>query len=147
VVRYRAVWALGYTHEPRAYETILRLTDDPDEGVRYDATIALGILGDQRAIKPLTQMCLKEDATRPAADGLSRMGLKATSALIELLRQGGPNVRWSAVQVLGNFAKEFGDRRSIELVQACVNDPDPEVRENAAFWLNDIGKGEPTLAI
>src|SRR5579872_3031502 len=44
VVRFRAVWALAYTHDPRAYETILHLADDADERVRYDATIALGIL-------------------------------------------------------------------------------------------------------
>ena len=51
VVRFRAAWALAHTHDPRAYETLLRLTDDPDSGVRYDATIGLGVLGDIRAIE------------------------------------------------------------------------------------------------
>src|SRR5438067_9894688 len=61
VVRFRAVWALGYAKDSEAYETILRLCGDPDEGVRYDATIALGILGDGRAIEPLSQMLLSND--------------------------------------------------------------------------------------
>lgn len=142
VVRFRAVWALGYTHDPRAYETLLRLTDDPDEGVRYDATIALGILGDERAIEPLKQICLRNDVSRPAGMAFHRMGVRSVPALTELLHQGNPEVRWSVTQVLGNFAQEFSDQRSIELLQVAANDPDPAVRENAEFWLEEIRKAE-----
>lgn len=144
VVRFRAVWALGYTHDPRAYETILRLTEDPDEGVRFDATIALGILGDERAIEPLKQIFLRNDVSRQAAGmGFDRMGVKSVPALIELLEQGNPEVRLSVTQVLGGFAQDFSDQRSIELLQVAANDPDPAVRENAEFWLEEIRKAEP----
>jgi HEAT repeat protein len=147
IVRFRAVWALGYTHDPQAYETILHLTDDPEENVRYDATIALGILGDERAIEILTQLFLSNDATRPAADALSRMGIKVVPALMVALDQGNSHVRWSALQVLGNFAKDFGDERCIELLQAYANDPEHEVRENATFWLDEIREVAPQVFI
>jgi HEAT repeat protein len=140
VVRFRAVWALAYTHDPRAYETLLRLTDDPDEGVRYDATIALGILGDDRAIEPLIQMHSRHDATRPGGMAFRRLGLVSVPGLLDVLRRGNPAVRWSVVQVLGDFAEAFGDQRCIELLHDCRNDPDSMVRENTELWLNEISK-------
>jgi len=57
-VRYRSAWVLGYTHDPRAYETIVQVTQDSHGFVRYDAAIALGILGDERAIAPLISLML-----------------------------------------------------------------------------------------
>jgi HEAT repeat protein len=138
VVRLRAVWALGYTHDPQAYETILHLTNDPDEGVRYDATLALGVLGDERAIEPLTRILLHNDDTGAAATVFIRMGLKALPALTEALQQGSPVVRRSVLNVLGNFAEKFGDERCLQLLQAYAKDPDPVVREDVEFWLKEI---------
>ena len=138
VVRFRAVWVLGYTHDSRAYETILRLTDDPDEGVRYDATIALGVLGDTRAIEPLTRYYLNNDGTRPAGMAFARMGLDVVPTLEEILRQGNGDVRWSVTQVLGNFVEKYRDEHCLELLKECRNDPDTSVSENAAFWIKEI---------
>jgi HEAT repeat protein len=145
VVRFRAVWALGYTHDPQAYETILHLMDDHEETVRYDATLALGILGDERAIEVLTRILLSNDETRPAADALSRMGIKAVPALMVALDQGDSPVRWSALQVLGNLAKDFGDVGCIESLQAYANDPDAMVGDNTAFWLDEISQVAPLV--
>lgn len=36
VVRYRAVWVLGYSQSAEAFDSIFRLCEDPDERVRYD---------------------------------------------------------------------------------------------------------------
>lgn len=55
-VRYRAVWALGATRSPRAYPTILARLQDPDERVRYDATMALGRFGYVQAVEPLIDL-------------------------------------------------------------------------------------------
>lgn len=142
-VRLRAAWVLGHTKDLRAYETILRLTDDPDERVRYDATIALGILGDRRASDPLTRMYLRNDPTRPAGMAFDRMGVQFVPVLIEILREGVPEVRWSVLQVLGGFAEKFGDERSIQTLEEARNDRDTEVRENAEFWLEEIRKVQP----
>jgi HEAT repeat protein len=143
VVRFRAAWALAYTHDSRAYETILRLADDPEERVRYDAVIALGILGDDRVIEPLTRMFLSNDETRPAGMGFGKMGLKAVPALAEVLHQGCPEVRWSVIQVLGNFASDTGDQSCMEMLHKCAKDPDLYVRENAEYWLDEIMNPEP----
>ncbi|MGI4789402.1 MAG: HEAT repeat domain-containing protein [Janthinobacterium lividum] len=64
-VRDRAVWVLGHTHDPGAYDTVLRLTRDPDGAVRYDAAIALGILGDLRAVMPLVALLTKNTPSTP----------------------------------------------------------------------------------
>ena len=66
-VRFRAVWALAQTRATSAYETILALTEDPDQRVRYDATVALGVLGDARAVEPLARLWARNDSTGPAA--------------------------------------------------------------------------------
>jgi HEAT repeat protein len=75
VVRFRAVWILGYSRAPAAYETVRELCDDPDPRVRYDAVVALGIHGDGRAIEYLAELTQAEDLTRPGKYALSRMGL------------------------------------------------------------------------
>jgi HEAT repeat protein len=138
-VRFRAVWALGHTQDSRAYETILRLIDDEDEAVRYDATLALGILGDERAIVPLVDIWLGDDQKRPAVDAISKMGLKAFSAVEGVLKFGYPHARWSAVAVLGSFSQEFADVRSMELLQESLNDKDSDVRAHAEYWLQELG--------
>ena len=73
-VRFRSVWALAYTHEPRVYDTILRLTQDPEGSLRYDEAIALGILGDERALAPLVALMQQRDL-EGAVDGAAAMGL------------------------------------------------------------------------
>ena len=50
------MWALGKIRDVYAYETILRLTQDADDAVAYDATLALAELGDLRALEPLRRM-------------------------------------------------------------------------------------------
>jgi HEAT repeat protein len=144
VVRFRAASALGHTGDPRAYDTLLRLTDDPDESVRYDATVALGVLGDMRALPALVRMCLSNDVTRPAAMALRKLGLEALPAVEEVLRQGDADSRWSAMQVVGGFAEEYRDERCIELLQKCLQDADPSVRSDAAFWLEEIALPDST---
>jgi HEAT repeat protein len=146
VVRFRAAWALAYTHDPRSYETILRLTDDPEERVRYDAVIALGILGDERAIEPLIRMLLSNDETRPAGSGLDRMGLKTVPALIGILHHCNPDVRVIVVDILGGFAKKFGDERCLELLKEFIQAPGLEVRKNAEYWLDEIMNSEPLVS-
>ena len=135
-VRFRAVWALAYTHDSRAYETIVRLTDDEDERVRYDATIALGILGDVRAIEHLKQVWLLNDETRPAYSGMVKFRLQALPALAELLRHPDPDIRHPAVNVIGGLACETNDAGCIELLETCLDDPDPETRSDVEFWLS-----------
>ena len=47
---------MGKSGEPQVLSVILRFLHDPDETVRYDAVIALGYLGDRRAIPVLEEI-------------------------------------------------------------------------------------------
>jgi HEAT repeat protein len=138
VVRFRAVCALGKTRDPRAFETILCLTDDPDERVRYDATLALGELGDMRAAEALLPIWLEDDVSRPAANAIATLGVKALPVVESALRHENARVRHSAVKVLGDSAVDHGDTRSIELLRRSLDDPDEYVRADAEFRLEEI---------
>jgi HEAT repeat protein len=136
-VRFRAVWALAHTHEASAFETILRLTDDPDEGVRYDATVALGIHGGQQALEHLVRILLLEDETRPAGMGLARLGISVVPALENVFGSAGAVARWVIVQIIGDLAVETRDSVCLKFLQRAQADPDPQVRENVEFWLDE----------
>ena len=60
-VRFRAVWVLGFSKDPRAFNAICSLLEDEDERVRYDATIALGHYGDERAVPLLWKLVQNRD--------------------------------------------------------------------------------------
>ena len=163
------MWALGKTRDPRAYETILCLTDDPEGYVRYDAAIALGVLGDERAVAPLVTLMQEPDdqhcVDSAAAMGLDRLGQSAMPALLEVLQNGANKARHLAADVLGGL----GDKRAVEplakllsdndkdmritaiealaqiggsdclvLIQGCLQDPVPEVREAAEYWIGEM---------
>jgi HEAT repeat protein len=137
VVRFRAVWLLGHTHAPQAYEAILDLTDDPDERVRYDATLALGILGDIRAIEPLERIWLGNDDSRPGEAALAEIGLPALSAVERVFRCGTQEQRQTAVNILGDWAKMHKNVRCVSLLREAADDDDGNVREDARFWLGE----------
>jgi HEAT repeat protein len=140
VVRFRAAWCLGKSRDPAAFETLLAMTDDSDECVRYDSVLSLGHLGDERAIEPLFRMALAQDATRPADNALSEFGLAAMSAVEELYRTGPPATRCSATDDAGHMAtKEGCYDRCIALLRTACDDLDPYVRENAEYWLSELG--------
>lgn len=143
VVRYRAAWALGKTRDPRAFEGLLRLTSDEDEGVRYDATLALGELGDERAIPHLHRIWLEDDHTRPAGEALAKMGPRAIPAVEEALRSESTNLRAGALNVLCALAPT-GNRRVFELLNECLNDPDPGIRTDAADQIEEQARASRT---
>jgi HEAT repeat protein len=138
VVRFRAAWALGHTGAPEAFEALLRLTDDPDERVRYDATMALGVLGDMRAAKPLFDMWLLADVSRPAPVAIMTLGVKALPFVEKALQEGSAGMRHTAVLVLWTYVTDDGSTRAIELLKGSLDDPDSDVRETAKLLLEEI---------
>ena len=46
MVRLRAAWLLGLSHDRRAFEPLCRMLRDPNAHVRYDVAFALGHHGD-----------------------------------------------------------------------------------------------------
>ena len=72
-VRFRVVWVLGISKDPRAFDAICSLLKDEDERVRYDATIVLGHHGDERAITLLWD--LVENRVDPLLGSAARIAL------------------------------------------------------------------------
>ena len=72
-VRFRVVWVLGVSKDPRAFDAICALLKDEDERVRYDATIVLGHHGDERAVPLLWN--LVENRADPLLGSAARIAL------------------------------------------------------------------------
>jgi len=104
------------------------LTKDPDDGVRYDAAIALGILGDSRGVGPLVQLVATSDPAfcvyGAASEGLYRLGKAAVPALIKLLRHRDAGVKYEAGSALGHMQEES----AIEPLAAMLLSPDAQTR-------------------
>lgn len=133
-VRYRAAWALGKIGDARAFETVLALIDDPDERVQYDATLALGKLADPRAVDILVARLIK-DTTGAVAFALVKLGTLARKKLAPWLDDPRSDHRLAALTVLGHL-------EDVDLVRPLADDPDPFVREEAAYWL-ELSSGSP----
>ncbi|BDI29802.1 hypothetical protein CCAX7_18530 [Capsulimonas corticalis] len=109
-VRFRAVWVLGYTRAPGAFEAIMELTNDLAGTVRYDAVMALGVLGDARAIPPLLALAAQDadEIQIPSAafSALMRLNELALPAL-QTASQSDPDdrIRRAATEILAHIAE------------------------------------------
>jgi HEAT repeat protein len=139
-MRWRCAWVLGHTHGTRAYETILRLmTQDPSGFVRYDAAVALGILGDERAIAPLISLMLQPDEENcvdsAASMGLVRLGKSAIPSLLEVLNHGTETHQCIAAWVLGSLHAE----QATALIAVLLSSPNENTRITGIEALAEIG--------
>ena len=134
-------WAaniLGQVRAKRAFPSVVRLLDDPEDEVRAKAATALGRMGDRRAIGYLVDRLLSD----PAPFVRARM----SAALGQL---GGPEVIERLVRALGDPAWWVRMRtvQALEHVGAvaegplliALDDADPEIRMRAAVALERLG--------
>lgn len=122
-----------------AIPALINALSDTDATVRSRAAEALGAVGpgNPQVVGALTAQLKTADA-RSAARGLARCGaaaLTATDALIALLDNADPDIRWNAERTLGKIRATAAIPRLVSL----LNDPDDQVREHAAEALGDIG--------
>lgn len=127
-----------------AIPALINALSDPDAAVRSRAAEALGVVGPGNAqvVAALTAQ-LKTPEARSAARGLARCGaaaLAASDALIALLENADPDIRWNALRTLGKIRATA----SIPKVVVMLNDPDDQVREHAAEALGDMGPAAST---
>lgn len=98
VVRCHAVRALGgmttdyqmgraWTKDPRVVDALIQLLKDPDRAVREDATIALGNIGDPRAVDGLIEAMKDGAVKRHAIASLGMIGdPRALPAVLDALK-------------------------------------------------------------
>jgi len=144
ILKYNAAHALSKIGKP-AVRPLLVALECGDAMVRTEASWALGIISDERAIGPLAHALKDEDwhVRRQAAIGLSRMrngngngNGKATKHLVHALQHDDWHVRKQAAWALG----QLGDTRAIKpLIRVVSDDDDPVVQEEAAAALGELG--------
>lgn len=133
IVRLRAGWALAHTGDPRALSALLVLTEDADDCVRYDSTIALGIVGGPDALQHVVRLWMLQDESLPAAMALMRWGDEALKVAADALSHPSAAIRLDALAILGGIA----DPSANSLIQQHIDDPDPDVREEAKFQIGE----------
>ncbi|MCP4543059.1 MAG: response regulator [Chloroflexi bacterium] len=129
-------------------ELVHRLKNkSPD--VRENATVALGKLGDTRAVEPL--IAILEDVKvasvgASAAEALGKLGdLRAVEPLITILKDENWQMRAAAAEAL----EQLGDFLAMEPLIAILEDTDWQTRKAAAKALrqfNDPRSVEPLIA-
>jgi hypothetical protein len=125
--------------ENRDVDGLIRLLMHRDAAVQYDAVSALGDIGDDRAVKPLIDVLMKDQYSGVrwrAARALAQIGEPAVEPLIGLLSHPVEDIRWKAAIALG----EIGDRRAILPLIRLLLDHDHFVKGRAAHALGLIGR-------
>ncbi|MDI9633292.1 MAG: HEAT repeat domain-containing protein [Methanolinea sp.] len=123
-VRWEAAEALARIGAP-AVDALVGILHHPDEDVRWKAAIALGEIGDERAIPPLIELLGDPDrfVQSRAAYALGEFGRRATPLLRLALAQGNPRVRKGAITAL----REIRDPDALDDLQRALSDPDRAV--------------------
>jgi|GEM_PF-4496215 len=121
--RRKAAEELGRSNNPEAVGPLLRCLDDKDEGVRNSVAYALGLLRDERAVKPLMNAAEKDPPVRIFA--IRSLGFlknpKSLPVLKTMLRNDNPNVVFEAAFALGQFNK---DDMAVALMEAINSTED-----------------------
>ena len=137
-VRWKSAEALAGIGK-ESVEPLIRLLSHPDEDVRWKAAIALGEIGDVRAIDPLIGLLNDQDhyVKGRAAFALGMIGQPAVTPLIRTLREGDGNLRWGAAIALGRIR----DPRAIAPLVHALGDKYDNVRSEALASLKAMEDG------
>ena len=124
----------------------LTLQLETQVNVRAKAALALGKIGDRKAVPALATALAKDQdpyVRYMAAQSLGKLGgPEALKALLAAMGDGDSRVRRQVIFSLGHF-KEPEVAKALE---PLLNDPDPGVRLQAAIGLAKRGNPEPLMA-
>ena len=123
----------------RAVDCLIEALGDQDEWTQAYATVALGEIGDKKAVEPLVQLLAKKRvgpvAVR-AAQVLADMGdANGVDGLVHILQSGDQEHRVQAAYCLGRIR----DPRGLEPLIRALADTNWGVRSGAAKGLKDMG--------
>jgi HEAT repeat protein len=145
-VRNHAAWIiLKFGRD--AVSPLIAALRDKDKFVRARAALALGGLGDARAVSPLITALQEDtntDVRQNAAEALGRLGnARAVTPLLTALEDRNIAVRGKAADALG----ELGDARAIASLIKALEDKNAAVRGNAAWALGELGDARAVDAL
>jgi HEAT repeat protein len=140
-VRAAAARSLGAIEAKSAAPALCALLADPAEEVAIAAAGALGEIADPVALDPLIRIVKSDNVSaglyEASANALARMkDPRAVPGLIGLLASKEDQIRWAAVDALGNLRAPEGIQ---PLSLLAREDPNPQNREAALAALNKIG--------
>ena len=134
-------WAanvLGEVRAQRAFPSVVRLLDDPDDEVRAKAATALGRMGDRRAVGYLVDHLLSDPAPFVRARISGALGQLGGPEVIErLVRALGDSAWWVRMRTVEALEHVGGVAEGPLLV--ALDDSDPEIRIRAAVALERLG--------
>ena len=135
-------WAIpaleAVSREPTDADGLIAALQDPDQGLRNHAALALGDLGNAQAVAPLIEAFEEQTATlrRRVIWSLGRLkDSRAVGPIIRALDDPDWEVRVGAVGALG----ELGDRRAVDALIESLTDESLYVRGSAAQSLGVLG--------
>lgn len=158
-VRFRAASALGHIRDARALEPLVealkkaltalanreafdRMSVEEVTNIsnlEWAATIALGRIGDARAVESLVAALEKSGTWQVRRDAAIALGqvkdVRAVEPLIVALKEGSP---WEVRTAAGGALSEIGDQRAVEPLTAALNDEYEGVRQAAEDALKKI---------
>ncbi len=146
MLRQRSRQSLVAIGKP-AVAYLVKLMRDVNDQVRWEATKALGDIGDPETAPALTEVLEDEefDVRWLAAEGLIALGRKGLAPLLKALTERPQSVwlREGAHHVLHNLAKAGPDKRVASLLQALESvEPEIDIPPAAHKLLSALGKKE-----
>ncbi|MHB0999043.1 MAG: HEAT repeat domain-containing protein [Armatimonadota bacterium] len=120
-VRWRSAWCLAQIKEPRGFDVVATLLDDPDDRVRHEAREIVGEFGDVRAIPLLAKYVWNaeddEDTADHAAYYIAAFGTSAIPEMAKALSGGTLAAKKVATYILG----EIGDASAQESLKTLID--------------------------
>ncbi len=128
VVRNRALQSLTDRRDKAIVPALIGALQSPDAGLRVQAAMALGLIGDRRGLTPLVQFVQRHgkdpDALGAALPGIGRLASRTDTAVLKLLETLEANLRGKRVfgRTTPVFPPPMPDCWSTEevLAQACL---------------------------
>lgn len=127
----------------------IKLLGRPEVSFRTNAAIALGRLGEKKAVKALSNS-LKDTSPKVRKASAIALGMiedpAAINPLVEALKDSNPSVKVSVLEALNDLGIS---NRHVEEVSKCLKNPDPRIRELGVLLLGKGGEDsvEPLLSV
>ena len=123
IVREGACKTLGKIGDKQATDSLISVLDDPEESVRYQATIALGQIGDNKAVNPLLSLLKRKDDPLVRSEAAKALGLIGDPSALKLLlnilkKEDDRFLKYHAVTSLGRI----GDPKAKKALEKILKD-------------------------